>query len=347
LPKKQKKTLQRSATVPTWAADWIQYPRNKNPLLVYLAAQSAKSRSSILSALNAAALLLTSDGPGLIVPGKTPQPVDVVHVPWYRLRYEHLIGLRNLWRETFANATVNFRLSVLKGVAKQCFLLDLPEPIKMSADAWTRIAMVKGLPRDKQKHGRQLTFPELDALIKSCGSDLRGKRDRALFVAMYGAGLRRAEVVGLDLDHYNPETGTLVITEAKGGAVQEAQIGARSKIFLSSWVQVRAPSTADVRPFFLPIDKSGRIVYRRLAPGSINSIVQRRAYKAGIGRLSPHDFRRTAISNLLDAGADLAAAQAFARHAGPSTTERYDLRGRRVLQHTAELLWFPEMGDDG
>ena len=213
-PQEKESQPEQSALI-TWKPGPATYPRNKNPVKVYLATQSPASRASILSALQAAALLLLSDGPGLAL--RNFPKIDLMHVAWPNLCYEHLIGLRGVWRESFKPATVNFRLSILKGVARQCFLLG-----HIGAEQWARIQQVKGLKRDKIKHGRQLSFAELDALIRVCESNLRGTRDRAIIVCLYGAALRRAELCGLDVPDYLPSQGMITVWKAQGGAADYA-----------------------------------------------------------------------------------------------------------------------------
>jgi site-specific recombinase XerD len=76
---------------------------------------------------------------------------------------------------------------------------------------------------------------------------------------------------------------------------------------------------------------------------AIRLILQRRASQAGVAELSPHDLRRTCITELLDAGADVVSVQRLAGHADPATTARYDRRGERAKQQAAAKLQIPHV----
>ncbi|MGL5059184.1 MAG: tyrosine-type recombinase/integrase, partial [Microcoleus sp.] len=86
-----------------------------------------------------------------------------------------------------------------------------------------------------------------------------------------------------------------------------------------------------------PIRKGGEIQHRRMTEDGVLKIVQRRAKLAGVESFSPHDFRRTFCSDLLDAGVDIVTVQKLAGHASPTTKARSDRRGeetkRRAVQH--------------
>ena len=77
---------------------------------------------------------------------------------------------------------------------------------------------------------------------------------------------------------------------------------------------------------------------KRISRAGINLMLKRRAAQAGVKEFSPHDLRRTFITELLSRGADLASVQHLAGHANPQTTARY---GRSQAGSSACLLAVP------
>ena len=107
---------------------------------------------------------------------------------------------------------------------------------------------------------------------------------------------------------------------------------------LKDWLAARG---ADAGPLFCNINKGGKIKIHRMTDQAVLHILKKRANEAGVASFSPHDLRRSFISDLLDAGADISMAQQLAGHSNVTTTARYDRRGEATKRKAAELLHVP------
>jgi len=70
-------------------------------------------------------------------------------------------------------------------------------------------------------------------------------------------------------------------------------------------------------------------------------VLQKRAAESSVAAFSPHDFRRTFITELLDTGADVITVSRLAGHADPATTAKYDMRGEEVKRQAVARLKVP------
>jgi integrase len=82
--------------------------------------------------------------------------------------------------------------------------------------------------------------------------------------------------------------------------------------------------------------------YFSLTSQSIYLMLSRRAKEAGVERFSPHDLRRTFVSQLLDRKVDIATVSKMAGHSSVSITERYDRRGEQAKKKAVQVLSFPK-----
>jgi site-specific recombinase XerD len=260
---------------------------------------------------------------------------DLETMPWAALRYQHTAAIRAALMEKYKPSTANKMLAALRGVLREAWRLGY-----MSAEEFHRAVDIPTIKSQTLPRGRALASGEISALMGACSRDVSpaGIRDAALIAVLYGAGLRRSESVGLDLADYNIETGELVIRGAKGRKDRLGYATNGSANALKDWLAVRGN---DPGPLFCNINKGGRITIHRMTDQAVLHILRKRANEAGVASFSPHDLRRSFISDLLDAGADISTAQQLAGHSNVTTTAHYDRRGEATKRKAAELLHVP------
>lgn len=124
----------------------------------------------------------------------------------------------------------------------------------------------------------------------------------------------------------------------KGNKERIAYIGNGASDAVVAWLRARGEEPG---PLFVPITQTGDVVIRRMTDQAIYSILQARAKKAKVKEFSPHDLRRSCVSDLLDAGVDVSVVQRFVGHANVTTTARYDRRGEQAKKKAAKSLHVP------
>jgi site-specific recombinase XerD len=316
-----------------------------NPVLSYLGRLSEGSRRTMRGSLEEIAAFATRQAE----PGGRIANLDALSFPWWRLNSTHTALIRTYLADKYAPATANKMLSALKGVLKACFRLGL-----MTADERDRSSDVAPVRGTSLPPGRSLEEHELISLFESCAKDAAGKkleargiRDAAILALLYIGGLRRAELANLKLGDYDPETRTLLV-HGKGNKERAVYAEGDANVFLDRWLDIRGTGGPE-DPLFLPVSKGGRVQHTdlygekktSLSDQAIYKIVRRRHREAKVKKISPHDFRKTFVSDLLDAGVDLASVQNLAGHANPATTARYDRRGERAARAAASKLQVP------
>ena len=323
---------------PVWYAGIAQvttaaFDEACQPAVVYLDDRlGAGSRRTMECALDVVA--------GILTQGQTTART----CPWSALRYEWTAKLpHQLSERGYSRASIQKHLAALRGVLREAWRLGL-----MDAEAFQRATDIRP-PRGEElapAAGRAITRGELVALFDACRADLgpAGRRDAAIISVLYGAGLRRAECAALTLDDLAPDH-SVVTVRGKGGKARTAYLAPGAVAAMQSWLEVRlALAPSGTKALFLPITRHGGIAARHMSDKALYLAMLKRAREARIPELSPHDFRRTFVGDLLDSGADLATAQQLAGHASPTTTARYDRRGERTKREAACRLAVPFAG---
>ncbi|NES25692.1 MAG: site-specific integrase [Symploca sp. SIO3E6] len=297
-------------------------PLTQHPAAMYIDSLSTGSVSTMRQSLDAIASMLTNG------------ECDAMTLDWSKLRYQHTMSVRTILKQQLAPATASKMLCALRRVLLEALRLDLIDPLDY--------AKAVDLPSIKQNgkiRGRALSQSEISSLISVCQNSegAIGLRDSALIGILRGGGIRRSEVVKLELRDFNPETGALEIREGKGGKDRTVYLPEGAIPLLLDWLKVRG---SEPGPLLCPVRKGGKVEYRHMCPDAVLKIVRKRAKQAGVESFSPHDFRRTFCSDLLDAGIDIVTVQKLAGHASPVTTAKYDRRGEEVKRRAVQKLGF-------
>jgi len=256
-------------------------------------------------ALNAIARLLTNG------------TCDASTLDWSKLRYQYIAAVRSVLMEKYSPAMANKMLCALRRTLKEAWRLGL-----MSTSEYGRATDIESVRGKSLLKGRALDPEEITALWDDCIRDNSnlGARDAAL-LGVLTVGLRRSEIAHLDLTDLKPRGRSLTIREAKGRSERIVYLPLASVRAVQDWLVIRGKEAGAL---FYPLDKGHKSIPRRMSEQGILRALQRRGERAGVEGFTPHDFRRTFIGNLLDAGADIVTVQKLAGHASPSTTTKYD-----------------------
>ncbi|MCC5623528.1 tyrosine-type recombinase/integrase [Nostoc sp. CHAB 5715] len=297
----------------------IPPPLTEHPASVYLSSLSPGSEPTMKRSLSLIAELLTNG------------QADYLTLDWASLRYKHTAAIRAALIKNYEPATVNRVLCALRRVLKEALRLELMSPVD-----YARAVDISSVKARKELRGRALTQNEIDALMRVCFSDRTpaGFRDAALIAILRGAGLRRAEVVKLDLKDFKSD-GEIKVRSGKGRVDRTVYLSPGAIALVNDWIEIR---TLIPGALLCQVNKSGRVVQQRLTPQAVLFILQKRGLEAGLEHFSPHDMRRTFVSDLLTAGTDIATVQSLAGHSNPAITARYDRRGEERKRRAAVQL---------
>jgi len=298
-----------------------------SPAQAYLNTLSPSGRRSQHTALNNLAYMLSG--------GALNEALDF---PWERLRYEHTSGLAAYMVDIgYAKSSVNKHLVALRRVLAESYQLGL----FADHNDYFRAAGVKSLRSETLPRGRTLKMEELRALIKTCLADEKnptlGVRDAAMITVLYAAAVRRQELVDLNLADLDLKEGKLRIL-GKGSKKRQVYLQTDALGALQNWLNLRGKQLG---PLFTRVTKSGRVMLNRLTPQAVYYLLKHRQGQAGLDDFTPHDLRRTSITDLLSAQVDVLTVSAIAGHASADTTKRYDRRSEENKKAAAQKLPSP------
>lgn len=217
-------------------------------------------------------------------------------------------------------------LSGIRAFYKYCLLEQI---------ATTDPSTLLEAPKTKRKLPDVLTFEEIESVMAELDqSTPEGGRNKAILETMYSCGLRVSEVVNLKISCLYLDVGFIRVI-GKGDKERLVPIGSDASKYIRIYkenIRVHQP----LQPGFediLFLNKHGRALSRIM----IFYIIRDLAHKAGITKhISPHTFRHSFATHLVEGGADLRAVQEMLGHESITTTEIYTHLDRDFLRDTLQ-----------
>jgi len=190
-------------------------------------------------------------------------------------------------------------------------------------------ALLEG-PRLGRKLPEVLTLSEIDRMLDKIDlSKAEGRRNKAMLETLYSCGLRVSELVGLKLSGIFRAEGFIRIV-GKGDKERLVPFSPRALKEIDLYMPDRnsltiAPGHEDI----LFLNRRGKMLTRNM----VFTIVRELAQAAGIKKtVSPHTFRHSFATHLVEGGADLRAVQEMLGHESITTTEIYTHLDREYLR---------------
>ncbi|MBU1230893.1 MAG: site-specific tyrosine recombinase XerD [Proteobacteria bacterium] len=164
-----------------------------------------------------------------------------------------------------------------------------------------------------------LTHAEMDRLLaQPDASTALGFRDRVMLELFYACGLRISELIGLVLGDFDPQTGILRVF-GKRAKERLVPVHFAAQRLLCDYLEHKRANFQPVQQHIF-LNRSGRGLTRQ----GVWKLVKRYAESAGIRRsISPHTFRHSFATHLLEGGADLRTVQLLLGHSAINATEIY------------------------
>ncbi len=238
--------------------------------------------------------------------------VDPLSVPWDRLTAPLLKTLIKRMRvDGLAPQTINHTLSGIRSIVDVLYQAGLMEPLQYQG-----VKSVKGVKSDGRETGRVITPDEQTRMMAAAASP----RAKAI-IALLLWGLRRIEVQRLNIGNITQDEDGTIWVELMGKGMKQRRINIAGQHAQLIWTyyQERA-GRRDGSPLFS--GHTGDTELGRITTAGITWIFNQVADGAGVDA-TPHDLRRTCVTEMSEAGVPLMDISKYVGHAKPETTFGY------------------------
>jgi integrase/recombinase XerD len=193
-------------------------------------------------------------------------------------------------------------------------------------------------PKLGRKLPDTLSYDEIEKLLQAIDlSTPEGARNRAMLEVLYSSGLRVSELVELTLTNLHTDIGFLRVV-GKGNKERLVPVGREAMKFLSIYIEEirgKSPHKPSQKGFenHVFLNRHGKKLTRVM----IFTIIKTLAKNIGLGKtVSPHTFRHSFATHLIEGGADLRAVQEMLGHESITTTEIYTHLDRDYLRQVVQ-----------
>jgi len=294
--------------------------KSDNPVDIYLSRLAESGRRSMSSQLRKIAKLMKWKG-------------HLNECLFYCLTYSDLEMIkRQCIEEGKAARTINHLIQGLRGIAKIANHLDLINDKQLKP--FLTISLLNTQPSEK---GKALEGRDVIKLISAMRADtsIKGKRNLALISVFLSSGLRRSEIVKLKVQDIDFELQSISVLKGKGNKKRVQFLPDWSYQILIDWLNYKPENSSFV---FIPVNR--HLISKPLSTAAAYQIVTSITNSILGVKCSPHDLRRTFVTELLNQNVDIATVSKMAGHANIATTQIYDKRGDEVLIKAAKNLTF-------
>ena len=298
----------------------MTWPEAQKEFKAYLQLERSLSKNSVDAYLHD--LKLLEQFLALNKKNVSPEKVSLVHLKAF---VEHI---NDLGLSEFSQARI------LSGIRAFFKFLLINDEIDSDPSA------VLEAPKLQRKLPDVLELDEIEKMISMIDhSKPEGMRNRAMVEMLYGCGLRASELVELKLSNLFLDVGFIKVI-GKGNKERLIPIGTSAIKFLKMYIENVRSHSRVVQGFqdYVFLNRFGK----KLSRVYVFMIIKKLAAEAGIHKkISPHTFRHSFATHLIEGGADLRAVQEMLGHSSIITTEIYTHLTRDYLRKT--LLKFHPM----
>lgn len=256
------------------------------------------------------------------------------------LSAENIMGFLNDLQRSRKNSdsTRNIRLAAIRAFAKY---LRWKEPT-LTSDLDGLLAIPS--KRTTRQVRDFLTRDEMEAILEAPDADTwSGKRDRALFVAMYNTGARVSEIVGALVSDVTLTPGGIFHLLGKGRKERVLPLWKRTARSLSRWI--KANHLRQEQPLFA--NARGVAMTRSGVEKRLHEAVRKASEvcpSLKTKRVSPHTLRHTTAMHMLQRGADITMIAMWLGHESIETTHLYTKADMELKEKALETLQPPSGG---